>query len=88
MSPDPAVTVELHRLRLSRTPVTLTLRGGHRQDGVHIAAVHRHHTVFHRDGRGEQVLLPLRFIHAVAPHTSTTTVKESTTDERTHSHLP
>ncbi|WP_109527433.1 MULTISPECIES: hypothetical protein [Nocardia] len=59
------VTVELHRLRRSGELTTITTRGGHRHDRVRVAAVGRHHAVLvHPGGR---ILLPLRFIEALAP---------------------
>ncbi|MEV4233560.1 hypothetical protein AB0J47_00070 [Nocardia sp. NPDC049737] len=73
------ITVELHRLRRAGTAVTITTRGGHRHDRVRIGAVHRHHTVLHRSGGHDRVLLPLRFIEAVNPHAPASTVKEPTT---------
>ncbi|WP_433621027.1 hypothetical protein [Nocardia sp. CA-120079] len=70
------ITVELHRLRRCGSVATITTRGGHRHDRVHVAAVHRHHTVLHRLGGHDRVLLPLRFIEAVHPHTPATTDTE------------
>ena len=61
------ITVELHRLRRDERLVTITTRGGHRHEGVRVTAVRRHHAVLHR-GR-DRILLPLRFIEALAPHT-------------------
>ncbi|WP_405180849.1 hypothetical protein OG225_06530 [Nocardia sp. NBC_01377] len=63
------VTVELHRLRRSAGLATITTRGGHRHDRVRVAAVGCHHTVLLRPGG--RILLPLRFIEALAPHTPT-----------------
>ncbi|WP_433194400.1 hypothetical protein ACQP1G_37435 [Nocardia sp. CA-107356] len=80
-SADPVIaliTIELHRLRRCGSAATITTRGGHRHDRVHVAAVHRHHTVLHRLGGRDRVLLPLRFIEAVHPHTPASTDKEPT----------
>ncbi|MGW4371989.1 hypothetical protein ACWEKT_40940 [Nocardia takedensis] len=63
------ITVELHRLRRAERLVTITTRGGHRHDGVRVTAVRRHHAVLHHDQ--DRILLPLRFIEALAPHTPT-----------------
>ncbi|MGN2636545.1 hypothetical protein ACTD5D_10200 [Nocardia takedensis] len=65
------ITVELHRLRRDERLVTITTRGGHRHDGVRVTAVRRHHAVLHH---GEnRILLPLRFIEALAPQHATGT---------------
>ncbi|WP_216918222.1 hypothetical protein [Nocardia noduli] len=62
------ITVELHRLRRTTTPATITTRGGHRHR-VHVRAVGRRHTLVHTDGGPglAAVLVPLRFIESVDP---------------------
>ncbi|WP_040713646.1 MULTISPECIES: hypothetical protein [Nocardia] len=62
------LAVELHRLRRTRTPATLTTGGGHRLR-VRVRAVGRRHTLVHTDGGHTlaAVLVPLRFIESVDP---------------------
>ncbi|MFE9575371.1 hypothetical protein ACFYO1_03215 [Nocardia sp. NPDC006044] len=65
---DPVIELlgaELHRLQHCHARAAVLTRGGFRHDGVHVKAVHRHHTVLHYDNDKLGFLLPLAFIESV-----------------------